>query len=175
MKNLIFLLASTVAYNYSASAKKSRKFLTSKTEIPDFIFSNPGFINTAQSENGDIMHMGECNENDVTYGLIRIQPKDNFENINDAATVLTSFMHRLQPAMNIKHSFGLGSIDAGSQNTSCFADYWQDKDMIDWKVKGWTDGYALTVLYIRNIGNAKVEKEEIFFNEFKIPVKNFAE
>lgn len=175
MKNLIFLLASTFAYNYSASANKPRKFLTSKTELPDFIFSNPGFINTAQSENGDIMHMGECNENDVTYGLIRIQPKDNFDSMADATDVLAKFMYGLQPAMNIQHSFGLDVIENGNDKSQCFADYWQDKEMVDWKVKGWTDGYALTVLYIRNIGCAQVEKEEIFFNDFKIPVKNFAD
>jgi hypothetical protein len=43
-------------------------------------------------------------------------------------------------------------------------DYWQDADRRDWKVKGWTDGASLAVLYIKNIGSVPVLQEEKFLN-----------
>ena len=47
-------------------------------------------------------------------------------------------------------------------------DYWQDEDSVDWKVKGYTDGHTIAVLYVKNINEISVEKQDEFLDSFSI-------
>ena len=44
--------------------------------------------------------------------------------------------------------------------------YWQDCSKKDWKVKGYTDGKTLAVLYVKNIGHVDVKKQDLFLDSF---------
>jgi hypothetical protein len=45
-------------------------------------------------------------------------------------------------------------------------DYWQDEEGLDWKVKGYTDGRIIAVLYVKNINDISVEKQDKFLDSF---------
>lgn len=121
-------------------------------------------MNRLQTKTGDIMHVSECNENDVTYGVISINLKNKYSHLNEAEKVLTQFMQQLQPIFAIQHTAGLHVTHDTYDNKLATIDYWQDAEQKDWKVKGWTDGATIAVFYIRNIGRVPVEKEEYLFN-----------
>jgi hypothetical protein len=46
-------------------------------------------------------------------------------------------------------------------------DYWQDKAGIDWKVKGYTNGKVLSLLYVKNISNATVRAHDTYLDGFR--------
>jgi hypothetical protein len=117
-----------------------------------------------RTPSGDLMHVSECNEKDVTYGVISIKLKRRFQQLADAETVLIRFMQQLQPAFAIQHSTGAAIESHLVQTLTTVVDYWQDADRQDWKVKGWTDGATLAVYYIKNIGKVPVQQEEQFLN-----------
>jgi hypothetical protein len=47
-------------------------------------------------------------------------------------------------------------------------DYWQDEDEMDWKVKGYTDGQIIAVLYVKNINQSTVEQQDLFLDSFSM-------
>jgi hypothetical protein len=171
MESVIFLIATTFAYTATANkAKKPKAQITHQTYSYDPMFSKPYTYNRVKTKTGDIMYLGECNENEVTYGLINIELKERFTNLDDAEIVLGKFMKSLQPAFAIQHTTGLGPDDQLTVSKKFLTDYWQDVDQTDWKVKGWTDGATVSIKYVKNIGKSPVSKQERFLNDFRIVV-----
>ena len=121
-------------------------------------------MNYKRAKTGDLVQMRECKEGDVTYGVIAIKPKDQYPDLTDAEKVLLAFMEQLQHSFAIKHTTGLHVETYLHTSKTAITNYWQDGEQRDWKVKGWTDGVALAVLYIKNIGAVPIEKEETFLN-----------
>lgn len=110
------------------------------------------------------MQVRECKENDVTYGVIAIKLKNRYVSLNEAEKVLLEFMQQLQPAFAIKYTSGISITHERNNNKTTVIDYWQDEKQKDWKVKGCTDGKAITVWYIKNISCVPVYKEDCFLN-----------
>lgn len=155
MKNLILLLAGTVAY--SLSAKRTRGAADrSKT------LDQPALISTIKTACGDTMYLSECKENDVTYGVISFNLKEGYPDLEDARQVLEKFMSKVQFFCHIQHTTGITAESTAAART--LTDYWQDVESRDWKVKGWTDGNTLSLFYIKNIGQLPVALEDQFFD-----------
>lgn len=121
-------------------------------------------MNYKQTKTGDLVQMRECKEGDVTYGVIAIKPKDQYPDLTDAEKVLLAFMEQLQYSFAIQHTTGLHVETYLQRNKTSITNYWRDHEQTDWKVKGWTNGTTLAVLYIKNIGSVPVGKEESFLN-----------
>ncbi len=121
-------------------------------------------MNYKETKAGDLMHLRECNENDVTYGAISIRLKAGCANLNDAEQLLIAFKKQLQRTFIIQHTTGLNTETFPGSNKTAITDYWQDNENKDWKVKGWTNGSVMAVLYIKNIGAVPVAKEAIFLD-----------
>jgi hypothetical protein len=117
-----------------------------------------------RTKTGDLVQVRECNENDITYGIISIKLKNTYSNLNDAEKTLRAFMERLQQSFAIQHATGLHVETFLMNGRSAITNYWQDAAQRDWKVKGWTDGARMAVLYIKNIGLVSVAKEEYFLD-----------
>jgi|SRR5215218_8537717 len=117
-----------------------------------------------KTKTGDLMQVSECKENDVTYGVIAIKLKEAYTNLADAETVLKHFMLQLQSIFAIVHTTGIHAAPEETGHKTAIVDYWQDVEQKDWKVKGWTNGYSMAVLYIKNIGLVPVAKEDCFLN-----------
>jgi hypothetical protein len=57
-----------------------------------------------------------------------------------------------------------GYTHPGDESIFGFTEYWQDKEGLDWKVKAWTNGQVMTVLYIRNIGRVKLKDQDSYLD-----------
>lgn len=117
-----------------------------------------------QTKTGDLVQVRECNENDVTYGLISISLKATYTNLSDAESALLGFMKQLQQTFAIYCTTGLCIETFVQRSKTAITDYWQDAAQRDWKVKGWTNGKTIAFLYIKNIGAVSVDKEDYFLN-----------
>ncbi len=86
-------------------------------------------------------------------------------NLQQAETILVQYINKarkpfgavLNIGMEIKKLYGHVSI----------SDYWQDKEGIDWRIKGFTNGKIVSVLYVKNITAASVSDLDKFLNSFR--------
>jgi hypothetical protein len=121
-------------------------------------------MNSKKTKTGDLVQVHEYKDNDATFGIITIRLKNWFSELQQAEPVLTEFMQQLQPTFAVQHTTGRVVHYESQQTKIDITDYWQDVEGTDWKVKGWTDGKTMAVLYIRNIAQVPVEKESFFLN-----------
>ncbi len=121
-------------------------------------------MNRLLTKTGDVMHVSECNENDVTFGIISIQLKTTFRHPHDVEAMLAKLFDQLQPIFLIEHTAGIDVIRDTRNSNPVFTDYWQDGERTDWKIKGWTNGAIINVCYIKNISKVPVAIEDQFFN-----------
>jgi hypothetical protein len=162
MENLLFLIA-TLAIRISSKSLKKRTI--GDTGCSVMLDANAAITYT-EFDNGDHLYMSSFNTDSVTYGFVLMDLKNKLNNPEEAEYLLGDLMLDLKKASDIQHSFGL---DRGLKHpvTECVSgiiDYWQDKDGIDWKIKGWTNGNCMAVMYVKNINHASVKKQDFFLD-----------
>lgn len=87
--------------------------------------------------------------------------------LTEAGEMLQSYIDRLRGPFYILHNTGIhDEADWNSETSKTIVDYWQDYRKKDWKVKGYTNGKTLAVLYVKNIGNVDVKKQDLFLDSF---------
>lgn len=92
---------------------------------------------------------------------------NRFYTLKDAENMLTAYLDKLRGPFYILHNTGIqDDADWNSESSITLIDYWQDGHKRDWKVKGYTNGKVLAVLYVKNIGNADVRKQDHFLDCF---------
>ncbi len=160
MENLIFLLtASLVWYK---SAKKFKK--TFVGERGHSVLFAPGVIFEKTSNEGDEIFFAEHEEKFITYGVLIAHLDEKLFN-DEALEVLHIYLKRLRKPFKAAYNTGITQCTAKDGQVE-LVDYWQDENQVDWKVKACSDGSTMTILYVKNINDAPVEKQEAFLNSF---------
>ena len=123
-------------------------------------------ITYTEIENGDHLYMSSFTRGPVTYGFVLMELKEKSKTLPEAEYLLGDLMLDLKKASDIQHSYGLerGIVHPVSISVNGITDYWQDHEGIDWKIKGWTDGNCMAVLYVKNINCASVKKQDFFLD-----------
>ena len=81
--------------------------------------------------------------------------------------MLADYMNKLKDPFLVNHEVGLeASKDWNQAGSVCLVDHWQDAGGVDCKVKGYTDGQVMAVLYVKNICAGEVSKQEEFLDSF---------
>ncbi len=162
MENLLFLIA-TLAIRISSKSLKKRTIGDTGCSV---MLDTNAAVTYSESDNGEHFYMSTFNSGAVTYGFVLLDLKNKITNLSEAEYLLGDLMLDLKKASDIQHSYGLdrGIKHPISQSVSGIIDYWQDKEGIDWKIKGWTDGNCMAVMYVKNINNTSVKKQEFFLD-----------
>ena len=123
-------------------------------------------IRTSKFWDHDILYFNEFDEKEVSYGIICIELREEVE-LEDAENVMRSYINKLRGPFFILHNTGLQKdTDWNSVASRSVSDYWQDGEGCDWKVKGYTNGRFLSLLYVRNISKLEVTRQELFLDSF---------
>jgi hypothetical protein len=163
MENLIFLLATSFVLRLSTS-RKFKNYSIGNTGCSALMFTN-SFKKTLTPA-GDAFHFNEFSEKDVTYGIICIDLKQAYD-LDEATEMLRTYTNKLRAPFFILHNTGLAhSCDWNHHASITLVDYWQDADQQDWKVKAYTNGKTIAILYVKNIGHVEVKKQELFLDGF---------
>ena len=174
MENLVLLLATTLAFRYKTS-KRFRTFEIGNTGATVRLPKNFDGFEHSLTAHGDDFFLGEGHEGAVQYGVLYIRLKEPMENL-EAQTLMTTYLEKLQGPMNIDHNTGyhycLNAPDASPVRK--IQDYWQDKWGRDWKVKGYTDGNFMAVLYVQNISDVVVKRQDFFLDSLTVPTRQLA-
>lgn len=166
MENLFIFLATSLAIRRLSAPRKFKNCRIGNTGCTALVLTGNGELNHTQTRTGDDLYFHEYKENHVSYGLICIQLNKTYE-IDAARELLSVYMNKLRAPFYITCNTGLESDEDWNQDHSAsLVDYWQDKQRVDWKVKGYTDGRHMAVLYVKNIGQTDVNKQDLFLDSF---------
>ena len=129
------------------------------------MFSNNEFKKSITAS-GDQLYFKEFKEKGICYGIICIELNHHYEK-HEAIGLLRIYINKLKGPFFILHNTGLQKCtDWNSLDSKTLTDYWQDADQMDWKVKGYTDGKTMAVLYVKNINQIGVRKQDLFLDGF---------
>ena len=172
MESIILLLATRLAYKLSYT-QGFQTYMIGGSGCTINLLANPGAFRKNITKRGDTMYRGECKVKDSSFGFITIELKNPYRTGLEAEAVLARFMQNITPTFFIRHTAGLhfGYDQASNIDVCGISDYWQDFYDRDWKVKGWTNGKILSLLYVSNIGNLSTEQQEGFLDSFRFPVE----
>lgn len=168
MKNLLQLLASSLGYGERPHTRFRHTIIGSWCSL--YLPAEAADFKCTATRAGDAMHFGEAMDAcGVTYGVITISLSAPIPGGVSAQTLLSNFMSALHPSFGIVHVLGEeGDLPhASCLQTKGIVDYWQDSDGIDWKVKGWSNGGQVAVLYVRNINTAEACTADIFLDSIR--------
>ena len=169
MENLFFILATTYFLSRAPWKFGFKKYSIGHTGCTLLLPQNSGKFSTSFTNAKDMMHFKELTRGEVTYGSVVIQLLEPLDVMAEAEKKLALFMNTLQASYDVECNTGLSLGFTQKQNPLArgIVDYWQDSDGVDFKVKGWTNGRFIAVLYIRNISEVPVAKQEMYLDSLQ--------
>lgn len=91
--------------------------------------------------------------------------------LDGAEETMINYVEYLKKNFGITKSTGLGKGHRlnNNENTRGVIDYWEDADKNNWKMKAWTDGKFICVLYGYSLKELPEQKLNIFLDSFRLP------
>jgi hypothetical protein len=164
MENLIIFLASSFVLRLSAPGSLRNKEI-GNTGCSALFFPDQD-INCGHTGCADQLYVSRLSRKEVSYGMICIHLHEAHD-LATATDMLAAYLNKLQEHFSILHSTGLHqAVDWNTASSKAVVDYWQDRDQKDWKVKGYTNGKTIAVLYVKNIGQADIKSQDLFLDGF---------
>lgn len=82
--------------------------------------------------------------------MICIKLKEAVEDIQQAEDISICYLDYLKKTFDIVSAtgYGKGHRLQGKENTRGIIDCWKDKEGYGWKIKAWTEGKFIGVLYV---------------------------
>lgn len=123
------------------------------------------------SEDSSVLYVSECEKDGVTYGIICVILRQPEADLERSELSLISYLDYLKSSFKITKSIGYGKGHRlnNDENTRGVLDYWEDGDKNNWKIKGWTNGIFIGVLYGYSTKELNETKINIFLEGFRFP------
>jgi hypothetical protein len=123
------------------------------------------------SEDSSVMYVSECAKDDMSYGVICVKLAQPADDLDRAEESMTGYLDYLKTSFNILKSagYGKGHRLANNENTRGVIDYWEDNEKNNWKIKAWTDGKFIGVLYGYSAKELNETKLNLFLESFRFP------
>ncbi len=165
MENLLLLLATSFVYRLAQPSGHKIQPIANTGCSALLPLRNAGFDRSV-TDSGDTLYFNDWTENNVTYGMICVRLSEPIE-LAKAGYMLYQYVEDLRHPCAVDVHAGIQATkDWNSSVTETVVDYWQDAHGQDWKVKGYTDGHTLAVLYVKNIGEVDVQRQDQFLDGF---------
>lgn len=161
MENLFVFLATSFVLR--ATAPRFKRYLICPG-CSTYLNSSARTLHVRQTRDGDKIFFNEYTEDGVTYGTICVQMKETCS-LEAAESILVNYLNRVRKPLHIACNVAMDCRTEGQQLT--ITDYWQDAAGTDWKVKGYTNGRIVSVLYVKNISDTTVNNHDAFLDGFR--------
>lgn len=170
MRYAIVIMLSLISANASM-AQSLKKYAIGASGSSAYLFCDPGKFDVAKSPDSSDVYTGECTNDDVTYGVICVKLREKINDMETSESTLISYLDYLKGSLKITGSagYGKGHRLKDREDTRGVIDYWKDKDATNWKVKGWTDGKYIAVLYVSSAKEVPETKANVFLNSLVLP------
>lgn len=170
MKKIGLLLLCAFVYT-TTQAQSLKKYAISNSGCSAYFFCDPGSYDVSYSEDSSMVYSGECTIDEEYYGVICIKLSQQIADLNTAEGVMESYLDFLKTNFKITSAvgYGKGHYLKERKDTRGMIDYWQDEDKFNWKVKAWTDGKYIAVLFAYSKTELKETKVNVFLDGFRLP------
>lgn len=125
----------------------------------------------SKSRDSSVVFAGECEKEEVTYGTICVKLINPPADLTMAEDLLVAYLDYLKQSFAITKAAGYGKGHRLNKNadTRGILDYWEDKEKNNWKVKAWTDGKIIGVLYAFSKKELPEQRVNVFLEGFRMP------
>lgn len=126
---------------------------------------------TEYSEDSSLVYVSECVKDEVSYGVICVKLLQPATDLDKAEDMVIDYLNYLKTSFGISKAvgYGRGNHLNKNENTRGVIDYWEDNEKNNWKVKAWTDGKFLAVLYGYSAKELPQPKLDVFLDSFRFP------
>lgn len=123
------------------------------------------------SEDSSEVYVGECVKEEMTYGVICVKLLQPVNDLEAAEESMINYLNYLKSSFSIVKSagYGRGHRLNNNENTRGVLDYWEDAEKRNWKMKAWTDGKYIGVLYGYSAKDLPEQKINLFLESFRLP------
>ncbi len=123
------------------------------------------------SEDSSLVYVSECVKDGVSYGVICVKLLQPADDLNRAEESLVNYLDYLRTSFKIIKSagYGRGHRLNNNENTRGVLDYWEDNDKNKWKIKAWTEGKFIGVLYAYSAIELNETRVNVFLESFRFP------
>lgn len=155
----------------STHAQKLKKYPVSNSGATVHMYCDPGKFNFDYSQDSSKVYTAECETAGITYGVICIRLLNPIEGLPEAEEMMISYLDFLKADFHVKKSagYGKGHVLNKNINTRGIIDYWTDTEEQQWKVKAWTDGKFIGVLFAHSKIELPESKVNVFLDSFRLP------
>jgi len=169
---LLYLTLALISGIFSATGQYMKKYPIGVSGCSVYMFYDPGEFEKTYSEDSSIVYTGECEADSLKYGVICVKLNESVTVGNDAEELMISYLDYLKSVFEITQAagYGKGHTLNGKPDARGVIDYWKDKEGNERKIKSWTDGKFIAVMYIMSKGELnETEKMNVFLNGFRFP------
>jgi hypothetical protein len=169
MKRLFLLLIISISILY-CNAQPLKKYTISNSGCSIYTLCDPGKFDEAYSDDSSKVYTSECKKDEINYGVICVKLLNPASDFAVAENLMISYLDYLKVDFEITSATGYGKGHRlnNNENTRGIIDYWKDKENNNWKVKAWTDGKFIAVLYATSKKELP-EKADVFLNGLRFP------
>ena len=167
MRKLLFIFIGLLLIN-TAHGQAPKKYAIGKSGCSAYFVCDPGkFVDEKSPDSADV-YTGECTSGDFSYGMICVKLKNRIKELPASEEVLMRYLDYLKTSFKITSAAGYekGLRLKNKENTRGIADYWTDGENGHWRVKGWTDGRFIAVMYVYAKADIPKAKADTFLNSF---------
>jgi hypothetical protein len=161
MENLFLFLATSLVLR--VTSPRFRRYVICPG-CSTLLNSESRTLHIRYTKDGDKLFFNEYVADGITYGVICVQMQSR-QTLKKAEHILVNYMNRIRKPMHIQANASM-EVET-NERLLTITDYWQDKAGIDWKVKGYTNGKILSLLYVKNITDTTVKTHDTFLNGFR--------
>lgn len=156
---------------FSANSQPLKKYPIAGSGCSVYMYCNPMKFTEDYSEDSSKVYSAQCFKEYLTYGVICVKLLTPASAINEAEAILIAYLDYLKINFVIKSAAGYGKGNRlnNREDTRGIVDYWKDDENNNWKVKGWTDGKFIGVLYAYSKKELPEKKIDAFLNSFRFP------
>jgi len=156
----------------SSFSQSLKKYPISNSGCSLYTYCEPKF-SVEKSADSSQVYTGECLKEEVNYGVICVKLLNPVESLAMAEDLLVSYLDYLKESFEITKAAGYGKGHRlnNDENTRGIIDYWEDKEKDNWKIKAWTNGAYIGVMYAYSKKPLPESKVNVFLDSFRLPGK----
>lgn len=166
----ILLILHFSIFSQSSAAQGLKKTPISTSGCSLYSYCEMKF-DTSKSPDSSQVYAGECEKEEITYGTICVKLVNPPETLQMAEDLLIAYLDFLKGSFKINRYTGYskGLRLNRDENTRGILDYWEDAENQKWKVKAWTDGKYIGVMYAYSLKEIPEPKVNAFLDGFRLP------
>jgi hypothetical protein len=154
-----------------STAQQLKKYPIGNSGASTYMYCDPKKFDFDYSTDSSSVYTGQCQVSEVTYGIILIKLLHPIEDLEDAEEVMVSYLDFMKVDFHVKRSAGYGKGHQLNKDpdTRGILDYWTDTEEQKWKVKSWTNGKMIGVLFAYSMIELPEPRVNIFLEGLRFP------